>query len=221
MDEAATCPNCGEVISDNPDYFAEIADVTGTHIIMGGRVVGKTQMLIERVKKTWNHHGNSLVIAPKHDMVLQIRDRFRELFRGETLAHDESMYLSNCLSSVNFVSGFGSTTLSRVDLGLYDTVVVDEAAEIPEAVIMELYRSDVETIIFAGTPNPNAGVVERMAAYNPTVTTWHISAETSQIVPDEKVEQQYQYLSSRQYDAEIKAKYWEDDTMYFEPDHRY
>ena len=217
MDEK--CPNCGYDLSEQPDYIDEFSNVVGKNIVMGGRVVGKSEMLLERSEYGFKRDEDILVIAPKYENAMVLRDRFVEKCPSGYIVTHKRRFVSSQHSSVSFASSEDIRNGKKITE--YDTILVDNATDISQTIVKQIYNSGTKTICFAGTPNPNKGIVERLAAYDYGSTTWHINGKSSPLLPESKIEEMYSYLSNRRFECDVQGKYWEEDVEYFRPDHSY
>jgi len=219
------CPNCGEWLVE-PEYFDDFQTVTGNHIVVGGRIIVKTELLVRRAVTLCEDGYDVQILAPRMSMCRQIKDRVWENLGGESFtSHGSGPIQSESGGSILFDStaslhGFDHSTAKAVD-----AVLVDEAQEVPQSVWLSLDRfsDEIPLLVFAGTPKPTQTILGGFAEYNTKYDTWHIPTDSSHTaVTGGKIEQQYQYMSARTFAAEIKAEYWSgNDGPTIRPDHDY
>lgn len=222
--EPERCPNCGERL-DEPTYFNSFSGVTGNHIIVGGRIIGKTELLVRRACELLADGKDVEILTPRMAMAREMKDRIVKQFGVNNLSHSSTDFVkSECGGSIHFslteqLHGFDRSTAKAVD-----AVLVDEAQEVPQSVWLSLDRcsDEIPLLVFAGTPTPTQTILSGFAEYNTKYETWHIPTDSGYTaVTDEKIGQQYDYMGWETFNAKIRAKYWTGDEPIIQPDHDY
>jgi hypothetical protein len=218
------CPNCGEWL-DEPEYFDDFSTVTGNHIIVGGRIIGKTELLVRRAVALCEDGHDVEILTPQMSMCRRTKDRVREKIGVTNLTYSTTdMIEHESGGSILFDSTASLHGFDRSTAKVVDAVLVDEAQEVPESVWLSLDRfsDEIPLLVFAGTPKPTQTILGGFAEYNTKYDTWHIPATSrSSPVSEGKVDEQYDYLSARSFASEIKAEYWIGDQPTVRPDHDY
>jgi len=218
------CPNCGEWL-DEPEYFDDFSTVTGNHVVVGGRVIGKTELLVRRAVTLFEDGHDVQILAPRMEMCRQIKDRVWGKLSGEIFTSHGSGPIqckdggSILFDSTASLRGFDHSTAKRVD-----AVFVDESQDISESVWLSLDRfsDEIPLLAFAGTPKPTQTILGGFAEYNTKYDTWHVPTDSGHTaVTCGKIEQQYDYMSSQTFASEIEAEYWTGDQPTIRPDYDY
>jgi len=203
-------------IGDDGQYINEFAGRRGNHIIVGGRMVGKTSMLARKAIELAADGQHVAVLVPMQDMASQFRHRvlsILDLSEAHRPNHKNEIQLRNGTIEID--------TDFDYPLRRFDSVLIDEASELqnaPQRVDTMKHRYD--TVAMAYTPKPQRSLLDGFAQYNTAYATWHIPSSASLYMSDDKVEQQYAYMPLRRFQAEIEAKYW-DGERHIEPNHDY
>jgi len=194
------CPNCGEWL-DEPEYFDDFSTVTGNHIIVGGRIIGKTELLVRRAAELCEGGYDIDFLAPRTTLCRQIRDRVVEELGVTTLMSSNTDMIEHesggtvYFDSTASMHGFDCSTAKAVD-----AVLVDEAQEAPQSFWLSLDRfsNEIPTLVFAGTPKPTQTILGGFAEYNTKYDTWHVPTDSGHTaVTGGKIEQQYDIGSRR------------------------
>jgi hypothetical protein len=213
------CPRCG--YGSENKYVDDFLTVDGNHIIAGGRIVGKTEMIVQRAVTDAEYADDVLVIAPTMKLVQRIRDRILDATDG--------VYQVSVNDSIGFFGGgevdFASAmyNLDGEHIETYDTVLVDEATELQQNDLMGIdsHNDQIDTVGLFFTPTPDESVMNGFAQYNTSYETWYIPQSAADHVSGQKILQMREQMQYRAYLCESVAQYWSGDEPTVRPDRNY
>jgi late competence protein required for DNA uptake (superfamily II DNA/RNA helicase) len=214
------CPNCGYIKSEN-QYLNQFKDMdSGNHIIAGGRMVGKTTMVIEDAINAAEKGETCNIVAPMERQVLEISDRIAKQERqtkiNSRLFEDSSGGKIVLFSAHNIKSVGGNKNVP-------DRLYIDEADMVENDTIMSFDSSSknkVDKLSLFYTPEENSTLLNGFAEYNDLYDTWHIPISSAPHLDDKYEERHHQRLSQRAWKREMCAEYW-GDKKDVEPTHSF
>lgn len=213
------------------DYQNEIVgNENNRQIIRWGRQSGKTFTLGRKALKEGSTipGSNVLITAASQRQAIELYRGVQEAVRTSHLTEDQWGIVDNKKTEMVFSHGGRIKAIPSGNDGrsirgfTADTIIVDEAAYVPNIVFTQVLSSMLATkedgeFIIASTPNGKSGFYYDKSR-DPYWSESYMSSEDAPKVKKSFIEEQKRQLSDIEYKQEILAQFVVDGTTFFDPD---